>query len=57
MCAGLMSEEELCNVPAGVSGKPVPGYSVKILRDDNTEASPNELGRIVIKYDFSSSPK
>jgi propionyl-CoA synthetase len=27
----------------------VPGYEIKILKDDNTEAKTNELGRIVIK--------
>ena len=52
MCAGLMSDEELLNIPPGVSGKPVPGYSVKILREDNTEAETNEMGRIVIKSEF-----
>lgn len=26
MCAGLMSKDELNNVPIGVSGKAVPGY-------------------------------
>lgn len=26
MCAGLMSQNELNNVPNGVSGKAVPGY-------------------------------
>lgn len=29
MCAGLMSFDELHNVPVGVSGKPVPGYDGK----------------------------
>lgn len=29
MCAGLMSKEELNNVPDGVSGKAVPGYDSK----------------------------
>ena len=27
----------------------VPGWDIKILRDDQTEAEPNELGRIVAK--------
>ena len=35
--------------PKDVSGMAVPGWDIKILRDDQTEAAPNELGRIVAK--------
>lgn len=49
MCAGLMPKEEFNNVPVGVSGKAVPGYDVRVLKDPTTEAEPKELGRIVIK--------
>lgn len=52
MCAGLMDDKELDTVPLGVSGKPVPGYDIRVLREDNTETSANELGRIVIKLPF-----
>jgi len=37
------------NPPKDVSGMAVPGWDIKILRDDQTEAEPNELGRIVAK--------
>jgi propionyl-CoA synthetase len=30
-CVGLNDKETLDNVPAGVSGKPVPGYDGKVL--------------------------
>jgi propionyl-CoA synthetase len=49
MCTELTSNEELSNLPSGVSGKPVPGYDIRVLREDNTEAEANEMGRIVIK--------
>jgi propionyl-CoA synthetase len=49
-CVGLEEEDELKKgLPKGVSGKPVPGYDIKILKDNKEEAGPNELGRIVIK--------
>ena len=35
--------------PKDVSGMAVPGWDIKILKDDQTEAGPNELGRIVAK--------
>ena len=35
--------------PKDVSGMAVPGWDIRILRDDQTEADPNELGRIVAK--------
>ncbi|KAK3735192.1 hypothetical protein QZH41_017943, partial [Actinostola sp. cb2023] len=31
------------------TGKPVPGYDVKVLREDQTEADRGELGQIVVK--------
>ncbi|XP_064634780.1 acyl-CoA synthetase short-chain family member 3, mitochondrial-like isoform X2 [Lineus longissimus] len=34
---------------SGVSGKPVPGWDVKVLKKDMTEARPGELGSIVVK--------
>jgi len=37
------------NPPKDVSGKPVPGWDIKILKEDGSEALPNELGRIVAK--------
>ena len=35
--------------PKDVSGMAVPGWDIRILREDQTEAGPNELGRIVAK--------
>jgi len=35
--------------PKDVSGMPVPGWDIKVVREDRTEAAPNELGRIVAK--------
>ncbi|CAG0902921.1 unnamed protein product [Darwinula stevensoni] len=35
--------------PRDVSGMPVPGYDVRVLRPDRSEAEPGELGRIVCK--------
>jgi len=35
--------------PKDVSGMPVPGWDIKVIREDQTEAAPNELGRIVAK--------
>lgn len=52
MLAGLMSDEELKSVPSGVSGKPCPGYDIRVLREDGTEADADELGRVVIKLPF-----
>jgi len=37
------------NPPKDVSGKPVPGWDIKILKEDGSESLPNELGRIVAK--------
>ena len=33
----------------GSAGKPVPGYNVKILKPDGSEASPNEMGDVVVE--------
>ncbi|CAH1785555.1 unnamed protein product [Owenia fusiformis] len=35
--------------PAGVAGKPVPGWNIKVLRQDMTECDVDELGIIVAK--------
>lgn len=35
--------------PKHTSGMPFPGYNIKILRQDGSEAEKHELGRIVIK--------
>ncbi|GLV39394.1 uncharacterized protein CBL_13273 [Carabus blaptoides fortunei] len=35
--------------PKYTAGMPFPGYDVRILKDDDTEANAHELGRIVIK--------
>ena len=45
-CVGLGHSLE---PPKDVSGMAVPGWDIRILRDDQTEADPNELGRIVAK--------
>ncbi|XP_044742144.1 acyl-CoA synthetase short-chain family member 3, mitochondrial [Chrysoperla carnea] len=37
------------NPPKYSSGMPFPGYNIKVLRADNTETQPMELGRIVVK--------
>merc|ERR1719483_1110581 len=33
----------------GYTGKPVPGYNVKVLRPDGSETNPGELGQIYVK--------
>ena len=45
-CVGLGHSLE---PPKDVSGMAVPGWDIRILRDDQTEADPDELGRIVAK--------
>lgn len=35
----------------GSSGKVVPGYEVKIVREDGTEAEPGEIGELLVKGD------
>lgn len=45
-CLGL---ENSMDPPKYSAGLPVPGYDIKILRPDGTEAVKNELGRIAIK--------
>ncbi|XP_067655609.1 acyl-CoA synthetase short-chain family member 3, mitochondrial-like isoform X2 [Haliotis asinina] len=35
--------------PSGVAGKPVPGWNVKVLRDDGSETDPDELGQIAVR--------
>jgi len=35
--------------PKDVSGMAVPGWDIRVIREDQTEAEPNELGRIVAK--------
>ena len=37
------------NITPGFSGKPVPGYEVRIIKDDNTEASVDEIGELEVK--------
>ncbi|GAB6031627.1 Acyl-CoA synthetase short-chain member 3, mitochondrial [Chamberlinius hualienensis] len=37
------------NCPSLSVGKPIPGYNVKIIKEDGREAKPNEPGRIMIK--------
>ena len=44
-----MTKDELESGNDGNSGVPVPGWNVKILREDHTEADFDELGRIVVK--------
>ena len=39
----------------GTSGKPVPGYRVKILDDQDNTVSPGEAGRLLIQGDSTSS--
>lgn len=45
-CVGL---EHSLNPPKDVSGMPVPGWDMRILRNDGSEADVDELGRIVTK--------
>jgi len=45
-CVGL---NHSLNPPKDVSGMPVPGWDMRILRDDGSEADVNELGRIATK--------
>lgn len=45
-CVGLGNSLE---PPKDVTGVPLPGFDVRILRDDGSEASRGELGRIVCK--------
>jgi len=37
------------NPPKDVSGMAVPGWDIRVVREDQSEAGPNELGRIVAK--------
>jgi propionyl-CoA synthetase len=45
-CVGLGSE---LYPQTGVAGKPIPGFDVRIIRNDMTECSVGELGNIVVK--------
>jgi len=45
-CLGLGHSS---NPPKDVSGMAVPGWDMKILKEDGSESEPNELGRIVAK--------
>lgn len=45
-CVGLGNS---LNPPTHSSGKPVPGFDVRVMREDGREAGPGELGRIVCK--------
>jgi len=45
-CIGLGNS---LSPPKDVSGMAVPGWDIKILKEDGSEAEPNELGRIVAK--------
>jgi propionyl-CoA synthetase len=44
-CTGI----EIFKTKYGSSFKAVPGFQIKIMKDTNTEADPNELGDIVVK--------
>ena len=44
-----MTGVELLPVKAGSAGVPVPGYDIRCLRPDGTQAGPNESGLIAIK--------
>ena len=44
-CTGI----EIFKTKYGSSFKAVPGFQIKIMKDNNTEAGPNELGDIVVK--------
>ncbi|XP_021347844.1 acyl-CoA synthetase short-chain family member 3, mitochondrial-like [Mizuhopecten yessoensis] len=37
------------NPPQGVTGMPVPGWNVKVIRQDGSKTDPMELGQIVVK--------
>ena len=37
------------NITPGSSGKPVPGYEVRLIKDDNTEAEVDEIGELEVK--------
>ncbi|VEN59489.1 unnamed protein product [Callosobruchus maculatus] len=45
-CTGL---KNVCEDEGLTTGLPFPGYNLRILRKDGSEAEPNELGRIAIK--------
>ena len=36
-------------ITPGSSGKPVPGYEVRLIKDDNSEADTNEIGELEVK--------
>ncbi len=40
---------ELFDVKAGSAGKTVPGFNIQILREDGTQAEPNEEGYVTVK--------
>jgi propionyl-CoA synthetase len=48
ICANLLGIERL-GVPPGSAGVPVPGWDVRILREDGTECEPDEIGTIVVR--------
>lgn len=45
-CVGLGNE---LYPDSGIAGKPVPGFNVKVIRNDMSECNPGELGNIVVK--------
>ncbi|TNE70442.1 propionyl-CoA synthetase [bacterium] len=47
--ANMMGNEEHFTVKPGSATKPVNGYNVQILRQDGTQANPNEEGYVAIK--------
>jgi len=49
LTASCMGYGHSLTPPKDVSGKAVPGWDIRILKDNGEEAAPNELGRIVAK--------
>ena len=45
----IFISNSITNITPGSSGKPVPGYRAKIIKDDNTEAGIDEIGELEIK--------
>ena len=45
----IFISNSITNINPGSSGKPVPGYEAKIIKDDNTEAGIDEIGELEIK--------
>jgi crotonobetaine/carnitine-CoA ligase len=43
------------DAPVGSIGKPIPGITGRIIRDDGTEAAPNEIGELVFRPEGSAA--